>query len=228
MCSQCGARLRKAAPSAKAEGGGVAPASAPPTQGDAGGGDALVDEIRGIRRTLEEILAVLRLGPVRPAPAGELAPELRVVFPELGAEEEAPPPPPARTTRRRQKTVLLIDDDDEARQAAAVALQQAQIPVRTVADGNAGIGAIATEKPDVLVIELALSGPMAGKDVINMIKATMEWVDIPILAYTRLPIASQKEARTIHGADDYLPKGSGSTEALVSRVIRFFQTGSGG
>ena len=26
---------------------------------------------------------------------------------------------------------------------------------------------------------------MAGKDVINMIKATMEWVDIPIVLYTR-------------------------------------------
>ncbi len=33
-----------------------------------------------------------------------------------------------------------------------------------------------------------------------MVKATMEWVGIPILLYTRLPIESAKQARTIHGA----------------------------
>ena len=36
---------------------------------------------------------------------------------------------------------------------------------------------------------------MAGKDVVNMIKATMEWVDIPIVLYTRAAIANQKDAR---------------------------------
>ena len=45
--------------------------------------------------------------------------------------------------------------------------------------------AIAAEKPDVIALELDIGGSMAGKDVINMIKATMEWVDIPILLYTR-------------------------------------------
>jgi DNA-binding response OmpR family regulator len=66
---------------------------------------------------------------------------------------------------------------------------------------------------------------MAGKDVINMIKATMEWVDIPILLYTRLAIESQKEARTIHGADEFVPKGPGSPEALVAKVISIFRRG---
>jgi hypothetical protein len=53
----------------------------------------------------------------------------------------------------------------------------------------------------------------------------MEWVDIPIVLYTRLPIESQKEARTIHGADDLLLKGPGSAEALPARVISIFRRG---
>jgi DNA-binding response OmpR family regulator len=104
-------------------------------------------------------------------------------------------------------------------------MEQAEVPVRAVADGNAAIQAIAAEKPDVIALELDISGRMAGKDVINMIKATMDWVDIPILLYTRLPLQSQKEARTVHGADDLVLKQNGPA-ALVARVIMTFRRGS--
>jgi DNA-binding response OmpR family regulator len=69
-----------------------------------------------------------------------------------------------------------------------------------------------------------MGGAMGGKDVINMIKATMEWVDIPILLYTRMPIENQKEARQIHGADEYVLKTAGP-DALVARVITVFRKG---
>jgi hypothetical protein len=55
-----------------------------------------------------------------------------------------------------------------------------------------------------------------------MIKATMEWVDLPIVLYTRTPIESQKEARTVHGADEFVLKQAGP-DALVSRVITVFR-----
>ena len=149
---------------------------------------------------------------------------------KAGGEESlgagiADPAPVAPVRTRRRKTVLLIDDDPATRDAAVAELEQAQVPVRAVADGNAGIQAIAAEKPDVIALELDIAGSMAGKDVINMIKATMEWVDIPILLYTRVPLESQKEARTVHGADDLVLKESGPA-ALVSRVITFFRRGS--
>jgi two-component system KDP operon response regulator KdpE len=126
---------------------------------------------------------------------------------------------------QRRKTVLLIDDDDRTRREALEALEAAQVPTRAVQDGAAGLEAIAAEKPDVIILELGVGGEMAGKDAINMIKATMEWVDIPIVLHTRLPIESQKEARTIHGADELVPKHPGSTEVLVQRVIQLFRRG---
>ncbi len=52
------------------------------------------------------------------------------------------------------------------------------------------LGAIAEERPDVVVLELGMGGSMAGKDVVNVIKATMEWVDIPIVLYTQSSIRS--------------------------------------
>ncbi|HVR70366.1 MAG TPA: response regulator, partial [Vicinamibacteria bacterium] len=185
--------------------------------------DAIFDELRGLREGQGEILDLLR-EPAAPRRGGGSAYEPLGAF---GGDDArpAPPPPPGAVRSRRRKTVLLIDDDPQALAEAVAALEHAEVPVRSVADGSAGIAAIAEEKPDVIVMELGIKGAMAGKDVINMIKATMEWVDVPILLYTRVPIESQREARQMHGADEYVLKGSGSPEALVGRVIALFRKG---
>jgi len=194
---------------------GSAAAPGPSPGGERGAPlDQVLAELREIRETQRRILALLQSPPGEAPADGEA----------LGAGIEDPAAlPPVRT--RRRKSVLLIDDDPSSRDAALAELEQAQVPARAAADGNAGIQAIAAEKPDVIALELGIGGNMAGKDVINMIKATMEWVDIPIVLYTRLPLESQKEARTVHGADDLVYKRSGPA-ALVSRVITLFRRAS--
>jgi CheY-like chemotaxis protein len=182
--------------------------------------EALLEMLRSIRREQEEILKVLRSTPL-PQPEAPLGADgLAQVFPEL-ADEVPSPPAPSLPVRRRRKGVLVIDDDPQTRQAARAAFEAAQIPVKTVAGGNEGLAAIAADKPDVVVLELGIAGDMPGRDVVNMIKATMEWVDIPIVLHTRVPIASLAEARTIHGADEFVPKDA--PERLVSSVIGLFQ-----
>jgi CheY-like chemotaxis protein len=177
--------------------------------------DMVLAEVRALRRMHEELLSALRL---RPAGEEPQKPEPDDVVP-LGA-----PAQPALRARRR-KTVLLIDDDDKTRAAAQSALEAAQVPTRAVKDGGTGLEAIAAEKPDVLVLELDVEGgKLGGKDAINMIKATMEWVDLPIVLYTRLPIDSQKEARQVHGADEVVRKEQGP-DVLVQRVIQIFRRG---
>jgi len=52
----------------------------------------------------------------------------------------------------------------------------------------------------------------------------MEWVDIPIILWTREPVTNQMEARQIHGADEVVPK-SGGSQALLARVITVFRRG---
>jgi CheY-like chemotaxis protein len=170
--------------------------------------ERLLEEILAVRQTQEEILGLLRN---RGAATAE----------PLGVEFRDPAfLAPVRS--RLQKSVLIIDDDPVTLDAAVKEFQAAEVPVRAVSDGPAGVAAIAEEKPDVIAIELALKGNMSANDVINQIKATMEWVDIPILLYTRAPVESQKEARQIHGADDLVLKRSGPA-ALVSRIITIFR-----
>jgi CheY-like chemotaxis protein len=169
--------------------------------------EALVVELNAVRRTAEEILAILKSW-TSPGLAAESAP---VASPEAGD--------------RRSKTALVIDDDEHTRAAARGALEEAQVPARAVADGRSALEVMATGKPDVVVMEPAVSGSMEGKDLVNMIKATMECVDIPIVLCTRLPIRDDDEARSLHGADAVVPKGPDAPGALVSRVIELLRRG---
>jgi len=137
-----------------------------------------------------------------------------------GDPDSGPILSPVRTQKR--KSVLLVDDDGNTCDAARLALEQADVPVRVITSGNAALREIAADKPDVIAIELGIKGEMGGKDVINMIKATMEWVDIPIVLWTREPVETQREARQIHGADEIVKKSSGA-EALVACVISLFR-----
>jgi CheY-like chemotaxis protein len=169
--------------------------------------DALLIELQMLRATQVQILEILRRDAAGAPPDGP---------------DETQMLRPVRS--RRRKTVLLVDDDAKTQKAAMKELRQAAVPVRSVADGNAALSAIAEEKPDVIALELGLGGDMGGKDLINMIKATMDWVDIPIILWTREAVATQKEARQDHGADEVVTKESGPA-ALVTRVITVFRSG---
>lgn len=187
---------------------------------DRGALAVLLSEVRAVRETqnlILEALEGLRRAALAPDAASSAAAELAEPdVREAGGAGLSP------IRARRHKTVVLVDDDPETREAAVADLEHAEVPVRAFDNGNAALSAIAEEKPDVIVLELATGGDMGGKDLVNFVKATMEWVDIPIILWTREPVASQKEARQIHGADEVVLK-SGGTAALVARVITVFR-----
>jgi len=174
--------------------------------------DIVLRELQTIRETQRQILDAL--WGVRPPVSAHARAEV--------AREEPLALSAIRT--QRPKSVVLVDDDPRSREDAVAELLRADVPVRAYDDGNAALHGIAEEKPDVIVIELGLEGEMGGKDVINMIKATMEWVDIPIILWTRESVKNQKEARQVHGADEVVAKSTGAA-ALVARVITIFRRG---
>jgi CheY-like chemotaxis protein len=180
--------------------------------------EAILAELRALRSVQDDILELLRERAESPGARTSDPP------PSLGRDLDDPAAPAGPLRTRRTKSVLVIDDDAQTRAAAVAELEKASVPVRAFADGQVALQAIADEKPDVIVLELDLRGAMAGKDVINMIKATMEWVDVPIVLYTRAAVESQREARTVHGADEFVLKSAGAS-ALVARCISLFRKG---
>jgi CheY-like chemotaxis protein len=186
--------------------------------------DQILNEVRGVRETQRltlEGLEGLRRALAKHAGADGTAPGLAPTAPVPGFDEEgAAALSPIRA--RQRKSVLLVDDDPQTREAAVAELLHSDVPVRAFDDGNAALAAIAEEKPDVIALEIGLAGDMGGKDLVNMIKATMEWVDIPVILWTRVAVASHREARQIHGADEVVQKSSGPA-ALAARVITVFR-----
>ncbi len=190
---------------------------------------ALTAEIRDLRRMQAEILQLqaqiltaLRSGSTRPTAheterAGDVEADFDAVEPQFAHAPHLP------RVRQRRKTVLVIDDDPASLRATVAALEQAQVPVRSAPNGHAGMATIAADKPDVIVLELDLGEPLPGRDFVNTLKATMEWVDVRLVLHTRLSIGSAQEARVQHGADDFVLKGPGSAQAVVNRVIAMFQ-----
>jgi len=177
-------------------------APAPRVQRPGGGTaiDVVLAEIRTIRRTQEEILALLRS---RPARADE----------PTAAEGAAPPP-----RRPRGRYVLLVDDDGDTAAAATAALEAGSMDVKRVKNGNECLAAIGVRKPDVIVLEAAIGAPMSGKDVVNMIKATMEWVDIPIVVFTRADLGEEEAALQEYSADAIVGKAPGAELELAQQV----------
>jgi CheY-like chemotaxis protein len=170
--------------------------------------EAVLAELKAIRRSQDRILDLLTSAP---HPAGALG----------GAARPSPASAAVRTQRR--KTVLIIDDDLPSRGELVTALQEAEVPVREAGSGNEGLTLIAQERPDVIVIEADLGGDMSSQDTITLIKATMEWIDIPILLYTRHPIADDDEARTSYAADGFVIKAQGAAATLVNRIVAHFR-----
>ena len=206
------ARVAKATVAAAAAAPFTAPSANTPATASAV--DTVLAEVRAVRRMQEELLEVLR---------GQTETDRAPGFPPRGVGDdfEGLHEPVVRSSRR--KRVLLVDDDQATRGVVEAVLKGGEVPVTTVGDGNSALASIASDKPDVIVLELGIGGAMAGKDVVNMIKATMEWVDIPIILYTRVPMEGQKEARQIHGADDFVAKGPGGPEAVLAKAIAFFR-----
>jgi CheY-like chemotaxis protein len=208
------ARVAKAAAAAAIAVPFAAPdANTPPT---ASAVDTILAEVRAVRRLQEEILETLR-GRAEPG----TGPSFSSSSSPDGDDFEGMREPVVRSSRR--KRVLLVDDDEATRGVVEHVLTGGEVPVTTVGDGNSALASIARDKPDVIVLELGIMGAMAGKDVVNMIKATREWVDTPISLYTRVPMEGQKEARQVHGADDYVAKGPGGPEAVLAKAISFFR-----
>ena len=201
--------------------GGAAPSASVQDRGKetAPTSQSSIEELMfALYQTQKQMLALLqeRLGPVR---AMEDVPKSDTIT----GDDDFAAFPPATTRASKRKSVLLIDDDDASRTTAVAALEKAEVLVRTAVNGQAAMELLTEETPDVIALEGEMSGEISGRDIVDRIKAVMEWVNIPILLYTQARLESQQEARTKYGADSYILKGPKGPDALVSQVIALFR-----
>src|SRR5918911_2835506 len=110
-------------------------------------------------------------------------------------------------------SILMVDDDPHVLRSLRVALESHGYRVRSATSGPVALEACATERPDVVLLDLALP----GLDGVEVCRRLRSWSRVPILVLSARVHESQKVQALDAGADDYVTKPFG-TEELLARI----------
>jgi DNA-binding response OmpR family regulator len=111
------------------------------------------------------------------------------------------------------KTILVVDDEPQILQLVRDYLEHGGFKVLTAVDGPAALRAAATQRPDLVILDLGLPG-VDGLDVTRSLRRNG---DLPIIMLTARTEESDKLVGLELGADDYVTKPF-SPKELVARV----------
>ena len=115
-------------------------------------------------------------------------------------------------------SILVVDDEPNIVLSLEFLLKQAGFRVRTVANGEAALAAVAQEPPDLVLLDVMIPG-RDGYAVCQEIRSNPAWRDMRIIMLTAKGGDIQREKGLSLGADEYVTKPF-STRELVERVRR--------
>lgn len=122
---------------------------------------------------------------------------------------------PSLKLRSEQETTILIVDDDEIN-LTLMAQQLDEYTVITCNNGPDAIARVATEKPDLVLLDLMMPG-MNGYEVCQKLRQRHDQIDLPIILVTAKNHLEDLTLGFNTGANDYLAKPY-YFEELRSRV----------
>ncbi len=112
--------------------------------------------------------------------------------------------------------ILVVDDERDITALVAYHLAKAGYRVTTAGTGPAALEAVATEPPDLVVLDLMLPG-RSGYEVLEELRGREETRDIGVILLTARREETDRIKGLAGGADDYLTKPF-SPDELVLRV----------
>ena len=112
--------------------------------------------------------------------------------------------------------ILVVDDERDITALVAYHLAKAGYRVTTAGTGPAALEAVATEPPDLVVLDLMLPG-RSGYEVLEELRRREATHDIGVILLTARREETDRIKGLAGGADDYLTKPF-SPEELVLRV----------
>ena len=103
------------------------------------------------------------------------------------------------------KRILVVEDDADNRRIVAKVLSGEGYEVIEVATGAEAVAAVHQQRPDLIIMDLALPG-IDGWEASRRIKAAPDSADIPIIALTAFAMRGDEERARAAGCDAYVPK----------------------
>jgi two-component system cell cycle response regulator DivK len=98
-------------------------------------------------------------------------------------------------------------------------LTNAAFEVIEAEDGETGLTAAATHRPDLILMDIQLPG-MDGYEVTRRLKADAQLHSIPIIAVTSYALTGEANTARAAGCDAYIPKPY-SPRQLLAKVREF-------
>jgi len=123
-------------------------------------------------------------------------------------------------TKFKSHTVLVVDDCEDNRDLFATVLRAAGFVVSTANDGVDGLAVAARERPDLIILDLAMP-KMDGFAVLEVLRQ-QETIDAYVIVISALGDRPTRARIEALGADDYLQKPCTPRE-LVARVAAAFE-----
>ena len=121
--------------------------------------------------------------------------------------------------------ILLVEDNEVNRDMLMRRLQRQGFTVCFAVDGPSGVASAAQERPDVILMDVAL-GKMDGWEATQLIKANPHTAAIPIIALTAHALASDRDKSIEVGCADFdtkpvdLPRLLEKIHACLSASVR--------
>ena len=82
--------------------------------------------------------------------------------------------------------ILIVDDDPDFVEATRIVLEQKNYTVTSATNGEEGLGAIRSEKPDLVILDVIMSSILDGLNVTQQLQDDPEHSDIPIIMVTSI------------------------------------------
>ena len=114
--------------------------------------------------------------------------------------------------KENQPRILVVDDERPILRFLSASLS-GQYAIVEAATGEDAIRAVATERPDLIILDLGLP----DIDGVEVTRRLREWTQTPIIIVSVREQESDKVAALDAGADDYLTKPFGAGE-LMARI----------
>ena len=119
------------------------------------------------------------------------------------------------------KRILVVEDHEDNRQILRDLLGSADFKMIEAWDGEAGLSAAASEKPDLILMDIQLPG-MDGYEVTRRIKADPALRSIPIIAVTSYALSGDEDKARAAGCDAYVAKPY-SPRQLLAKIREYLK-----
>lgn len=110
--------------------------------------------------------------------------------------------------------ILLVDDNSDILEALKIILEDEEYNVATLLDGKQIQQAIKAKKPDLIILDMLLSG-IDGRDLIKILKNQEDTKNIPIILTSAHPQIKSRWRES--GADNFIEKPY-DIENLISLI----------